>query len=210
VAGTACALLRLPQATALASTTGNSRMAQQHRLKVGDIGEAAVASKLKSLGWYVEDLNVERKNFPNCDLQVEKAGVTKLIQVKASTVYSWISAGSVNPTVCNGGPVFNRIENAPTADFIICISPAKPVSKGAMPNEWRYFVLPTEIADKLFRINIEAYFNGLKLDGTPRSKRGVCQDYVGPSPFNSGTVPNHHQDYLPYENSFDLISQNKY
>lgn len=184
-------------------------MAQQHKRKVGEIGEIAVASKLESLGWSVEDLNVERRNYPNCDLRVQKEGVMKLIQVKASTVYSWISAGSVNPTVCNGGPVFNRIENAPKADFIICISPIESTAKGTIPKEWRYFVFPAETASTLFRININAYFNGVKLDGTPRSKKGVCQDYVGPAPFNVGTVPDHHQDFLPYENNFDLLSQEK-
>lgn len=180
-------------------------MPTQYRMKLGDIAEGAAAEELRQRGWAVSDLNQGRRNFPNSDLEVGKDDLLKRIQVKACTVFGWISAGGVNPNVCAGGPIFNRVSGYPPADFVLCLTPTERVSKGTIPTAWRYFVLPVSVAEEAFRININAYFNGLKHDGTARSKKGACQDFVGPSQFKSASVPDHHDDYASYEGRFDLL-----
>lgn len=180
-------------------------MSTRYRIDLGAIGESAATKELQVRGWDVDNLNHNKRNFPNCDLQARKGDWLWRIQVKVCTVYSWISAGSVNTAICEGGPIFNRVSGYPHAEFILCLTPSAPVSRGALPAVWRYFVLPVSFAEAAFRVNIDAYFNGVKLDGTPRSKNGACQDFVGPGPFRSGTVPDHHKDYAPYEGRFDLL-----
>ena len=180
-------------------------MSTRYRINLGEIGEAAAAEELRARGWEVIDLNSSKKNFPNCDLEVRKAELHLRIQVKVCSLHSWISAGGVSPAICSGGPIFNRVLGHPAAEFILFLTPSAPVPKGTPPPAWRYFVMPVAAAEAAFRINIDAYFNGMKLDGTPRSKKGACQDFVGPGRFNSGTVPDHHKDYAPYEGRFDLL-----
>ena len=174
-------------------------------MTIGSIGEAAAAEELRAHGWDVIDLNHNKSNFPNCDLEARKGDLLLRIQVKVCSVYSWISAGGVSPAVCDGGPIFNRVRGYPAAEFVLFLTPSAPAPKGTQPPAWRYFVMPVSAAEAAFRINIDAYFNGMKLDGTPRAKKGACQDFVGPGRFNSGTVPNHHEDYSPYEGRFDLL-----
>jgi len=116
-----------------------------------------------------------------------------------------ISAGGVNPKICSGSPIFNEVEGSPQAQFIICLSPSAPTWRGEFPDDWRYFVLPVEIAESGFRINVDAYFNGFKKNGEPRSKQGSCQDFVGPGPLRSSSIPDHQDDFLPYEEAFDLL-----
>ena len=180
-------------------------MSTVYRTSLGALGEDAAAEELRARGWDVINLNHNKHNYPNCDLEVRKDGLLLRIQVKVCSVYSWVSAGGVNPVMCGGGPIFNRVLGYPAAEFILFLTPSAPVPKGTPPPAWRYFILPVSVAETLFRININAYFNGMKLDGTPRIKKGACQDFVGPGRFNSGTVPNHHEDYVPYEGRFDLL-----
>jgi len=182
-------------------------MIEQYRQRIGKIGERVVADELLSRCWLVKNLNQEQTNFPNCDLEIQKSGIKKLVQVKVCREFGWISAGGVNPKVCAGGPIFNRIEGAPKADFILCLTPVRKIMSGSIPEKWRFFVLPVSVAENAFRININAYFNGTKKDGSHRSKRGACQDFVGPGPFTHRTVPDHHEDFVPYENRFDLLKK---
>ena len=180
-------------------------MSTGYRNSLGAIGENAVAEELRARGWDVINLNLRKHNYPNSDLEIRKDGLLLRIQVKVCSRYSWISAGGVNPAMCEGGPIFNRVLGYPAAEFILFLTPSTQVPKGTPPPAWRYFVLPVSVAETAFRVNIDAYFNGMKLDGTPRSKKGSCQDYVGPGRFDCGTVPNHHEDYAPYEGRFDLL-----
>lgn len=180
-------------------------MSTRYRMTLGDIGESAATRELRARGWNVDNLNHNKRNFPNCDLEARRGDQVWRIQVKVCSVYAWISAGGVNASICEGGPIFNRVPGYPKSEFILCLTPSAPAPKGTQPSEWRFFVLPVLVAEAAFRINIDAYFNGLKLDGTPRSKNGACQDFVGPGPFRTGTVPDHHEDYAPYEGRFDLL-----
>jgi hypothetical protein len=180
-------------------------MTTRYRIQLGDIGEGAATEELRVRGWEVDNLNHNKRNFPNCDLEAKKGDWLWRIQVKVCSVYAWISAGGVNTSICDGSPIFNRVPGYPNAQFILCLTPSVPAPKGTQPSAWRYFVLPVSVAEAAFRINVDAYFNGLKSDGTPRSKNGACQDFVGPGSFKSGTVPDHHEDYVPYEGRFDLL-----
>ena len=177
----------------------------QYRTMIGEIGENAVTDELLRRGWQVENLNRKQTNYPNIDLEIQKGDIKLLVQVKTCTMFAWILAGSVNPKVCAGGPIFNRIEGSPIADFIICITPERQVEKGIIPETWRYFVLPVAVAEVAFRINIDAYYNGVNKAGASRRKSGTCQDFVGPEPFRYNCVPDHHQDFEPYEGRFDLL-----
>jgi hypothetical protein len=175
---------------------------------VGAAGEAAVKKSLERHGWLVRDLNALRRNEPNVDLVARKDGLAVYIQVKAYNNYGWISGGGINAEVCFGGSLFNKAKNAPLrCDFVICPTPASPGDKKIVRNDWRYFVMPVEIADRLFRINIDAYFNSPKRDGSPRAKKGACQDWVGPGPIRASTVPDHQEDYRPFENNFQILEK---
>lgn len=51
----------------------------------------------------MEDLNKDKRNFPNVDLKLSLEGNDVLVQVKACKLYRWISAGGANSDVCTGG-----------------------------------------------------------------------------------------------------------
>jgi hypothetical protein len=181
-------------------------MDHQWRGRVGAAGEAAVAKALEAHGWAVSDLNLVRRNEPNVDLVARKNEKVIYVQVKTYNDYGWISGGGVNAEVCGGGSLFNKSKNAPLrCDFVICPTPASPGDKKTVGDDWRFFVMPTDIADRLFRINIDAYFNSPRRDGSARVKKGACQDWVGPGPIRAGTVPDHQEDYRPFENSFGIL-----
>ena len=176
------------------------------REAAGRTGEAVVRAELERRGWSVRDLNEERTNEPNADLVATTAGRVVSLQVKAFNRYGWISGGSVNPAVCDGAPLFNRVKNAAyKCDFVICVTPGSPREEHALRDDWRFFVLPVDTADTLFRVNIDAYYNGLKTNGAARSKSGLLQDWVGPGIFRSRAVPDHKEDYLPFEEQFGLL-----
>jgi hypothetical protein len=83
-------------------------------------------------------------------------------------------------------PFFDRAKNAPLrCDFVICPTPASPGDKKIVRDDWRHFVMPVDIADRLFRININAYFNSPKLDGSPKVKKGACQDLHSADPVDN-------------------------
>ena len=65
--------------------------------------------------------------------------------------------------------------------------------------------MPVTMADKLFQINIDAYFNSPKKNGSPRAKTGAAQDFVGPGRINSNIVLDHQEDYHPFENNFQIL-----
>jgi hypothetical protein len=65
--------------------------------------------------------------------------------------------------------------------------------------------MPVVEADRLFRININGYFNTPKLNGEPKSKSGAVQDFVGPGPIRTTTIPIHPEDYAPYENAWENL-----
>lgn len=177
------------------------------RKEFGDMGENAVIAELKNQGWSVEDLNTRKANYPNSDLCISKNSRSLYVQVKACSRLGWISAGGVNPGISEGEPIFNRADGFEPASFVICVTPKREIIDFALPSAWRCFVLPVLDAERLFRVNIDAYFNGRKKDGNPRKKSGACQDFVGPGKINSTVVPDHQEDYAPYENRFNLLDQ---
>ena len=122
--------------------------------KLGAAGEAAVISQLSKLGWDVEDLNAVG-NAPNADLLACRRNKSVFIQVKTYNDYRWISGGGVNPAICGGAPLFNKVEGTHKADFVICLTPAEPGDKKVITSNWRYFVMPIDIAERNFRINID-------------------------------------------------------
>lgn len=176
------------------------------RARVGAVGEAAVKRVLESRAWSVRDMNALRINEPNVDLEASKGSRRVLIQVKSYNDYGWISGGGVTEKICAGGPLFNRSASGRyRCEFVICPTPASPGDKKILRDDWRFFVMPVDVAERLFRINMNAYFNALKADGTPKVKKGACQDWVGPAACRSGVIPDHKHDYVPFENNFDLL-----
>lgn len=180
--------------------------ASHWRIELGEAGERAVADQLVSRGWSVTDLNAGTIE-PNVDLIGERSGRTIKLQVKTYNDYRWISGGGVNPGVCAGTvPLFNRVEDAThRCTHVVCVTPASPGDRKVIRGDWRHFVMPVGEAERLFRINVESYFNQLKSDGTPRAKSGAVQDFVGPGTLNSKVVLDHHQDYAPYEDAWDRL-----
>ena len=175
------------------------------RSRVGRTGEAAAKQELEDRGWTVTDLNFTQRNTPNVDLAAQKGDRIVNIQVKTyNKTYGWIWGGSVTPAICAGGPLFNKKKRATYCDFVICVPPASLGDKGKTVREdWRFFVMPVNIADNLFRININAYFNTPKKNGGVKVQKGAVQDFVGPGCINSTVVPDHQEDYHPYEKPSD-------
>jgi hypothetical protein len=175
------------------------------RSHVGTTGEAAVKKELEAQGWTVTDLNSTQRNTPNVDITAQKGNRIVNIQVKTYNDYCWISGGGVNATICAGGSLFNKKKSTIYCDFVICVTPASPGDKRNAREDWRFFVMPVTIADKLFQININAYFNFPKKNGSARVKTGAVQDFVGPGRINSNIVPDHQKDYHPFENNFQIL-----
>lgn len=175
------------------------------RGQIGAAGEAAVKKDLEARGWAVADLNLLRRNEPNVDLIARKGNRVVHIQVKTYNDYGWISGGGINAAVCAGDSLFNKKQNTQRCEFVICPTPASPGNKRIVRDDWRFFVMPVDTADRLFRININAYFNSPKRDGSARAKTGACQDWVGPGRIRASTVPDHQDDYRPFENNFSLL-----
>jgi hypothetical protein len=145
------------------------------RKELGDAGERAVIHELGARGWTVTDLNTGRAE-PNVDLIAAKAERTVYIQVKTYNDYRWISGGSVNSEVCAGGPIFNRSKSARYhCTHLVCVTPATPGDKKKIRNDWRFFVMPLEDAERLFRVNADGYYNTPKLNGKPKVKKGACR-----------------------------------
>lgn len=122
------------------------------------------------------------RNYPNADLRISKDGRTLGIdgrtlgiQVKATGDFGWIGGGGVNETVCAGGPIFNRVPSADgAADAVVFLSIDTP-------HRYRAFVVPVEDAERVFRRNVNAYFNTPKRNGEPKSKRAAapCSSGMG-------------------------------
>ncbi len=176
------------------------------RKQLGAAGEAAVRKELEERGWKVQDLDSLRRNFPNADLVAEKRSKKIHLQVKTHNSYGWIIGGSVNPDVCAGAPIFNRVQHAPVkCDFVVFLSPASRAEKKEVPSEFRHFVVPVGHAERSIRKNIDGYFNQPKKDGTSRKKQGTCGAFVGPGPLTVKTIPEQREDFLPYEDRYDLL-----
>lgn len=178
------------------------------RKELGEGGERAVTLELERRKWAVTDLNATREE-PNVDLVAKKDGRTVKLQVKTYNDYGWIFGGGVNPAVCRGElPLFNRASGAEhQCTHVVCLTPAAPGDKKVIRDDWRYFIMPVAEAERIFRINVDAYYNTPKVDGTFKKQQGTFGDFVGPPPINSNVVPDHHKDYAPYENAWEVLER---
>ena len=165
----------------------------------GEIGEEECARQLESRGWVVTHLTRIRTNYPNADLEIEKGSFRRLIQVKSSRkARGYVTGGGVSPSVVAGGKIFNRATNYRLCDFVIFLATEH--------TRWRYFVVPCECAEIIFRRNIDAYFKSPRLDGRPRKHSGQADIFVGGGDFpHSRIVPDQRSDLLPFEGRWDLL-----
>ncbi|MEQ1801796.1 MAG: hypothetical protein ABL989_07740 [Gammaproteobacteria bacterium] len=154
---------------------------------------------MEKRGWTVTQANDLRANYPNADLFVEKDGRRLALQVKTSRKErGYITGGGVSPRVVEGSPIFNRVSGAAHCDVVLFLA------RG--PAGWRFFVAPVDVAEGIFRRNIEAYFKSPKLDGGVKKPNGQADIYVGPGPFPHGrTVPDQRSEVLPFENRWELL-----
>ena len=169
------------------------------RAEIGQKGEALCAQELQQRGWQVEDLNEAVFNMPNSDLKISRPGLQHYIQVKSSARHrGYISGGSVNRTVVSGGPIFNRKDGYHRANFIIFIS--------CLETRPRFFVMPVQDAEEIFRKNVSAYFLTPKLDGGVKKPTGQCDIFVGEGDFpHARIVPDQRPEVLPYEDRWDIL-----
>jgi hypothetical protein len=169
------------------------------RTAIGLEGEEECTRQLAQQGWSVTQANSFRANFPNVDLFVVKDGRRLGLQVKTSRKpRGYITGGGVSPKVVEGGPIFNRKSGAERCDFVLFLA------RG--PEGWRFFVVPTDVAEGIFRRNIDAYFKSPRLDGGVKKPTGQSDVYVGPDPFpHSRIVPDQRAEVFPFENRWDLL-----
>jgi len=172
--------------------------------KVGVLGEALCASELKRRGWEVEDLNLTSANHPNSDVQITKGNVSHYLQIKTSAKVAsmnrggYVTGGSVNPSLFSGSSIFNRSIRGPKCEFVIFIS--------EVVTNPRYFVVPVEIAERMFRRNIDAYFLSPKLNGGMKSLRGQADIFVGSGDFpHARIVPDQRSEIIEYENRWAIL-----
>jgi Holliday junction resolvase len=167
--------------------------------QIGLDGELECARQLSARGWTVTDLNASQKNIPNVDLLIEKPARRHAIQVKTSIKpRGYITGGSVNHKVVHGAPIFNRVPEILSSSFVIFL---------ARKNEiWRFFVVPIELAENLFRRNIDAYFGRPRLDGLAKQPTGQADIFIGEGVFpHSRIVPDQRAEILPYETRWELL-----
>lgn len=181
----------------------------RHRMRWGQVlgqaGELAVQEELQRRGWLVRNANT-RMNQANVDLIADKNGKRHHLQVKTRGEYKWIMGGSVNPIVCAGGPIYNRVQSDPLkCNFVVFLTPKSPCPKQTIPAEFLHFVMPVAAAEAAIRKNIDGYFNNNKADGSPRKKFGTCGAFVGPGPLTMKTIPEQRDDFLPYLGRYDLL-----
>ena len=174
------------------------------RRQVGVIGEALCSSELKRRGWEVVDLNLKSANHPNSDVQITKGNVSHYLQIKTSAKLAsmnrggYVTGGSVNPSLFSGCSIFNRSTRGPECQFVIFIS--EVVTKP------RYFVVPVEIAERMFRRNIDAYFLSPKLNGGVKSLRGQADIFVGGGECpHARIVPDQRSEIIEYENLWTIL-----
>lgn len=169
------------------------------RNEIGLEGERECARQLELRGWDVVQLNNVHTNIPNVDLLISKQGRQCGIQVKSSRrPKGYITGGSVNPKVVSGAPIFNRVVGAPLCGYVILLA-----SRDAA---WRYFIMPAQSAEELFRKNINAYFGSPRLDGGVKSQSGQADIFVGDGTFpHARIVPDQRQEVLQFEDRWDLL-----
>lgn len=169
------------------------------RAEIGRKGEELCAQELERQGWTVEDLNASFVNVPNSDLKIRKPGIEHYIQVKSSArERGYITGGSVNKTVVDGGPIFNRRTDYTHADFVIFIA--------CLETTARFFVMPVHDAENIFRKNINAYFLTPKLDGGMKKPTGQSDIFVGQGHFpHARIVPDQRPDVVAYEGRWDIL-----
>jgi hypothetical protein len=174
-------------------------MGAMSRSETGTVGEQECAWQLERLGWNVQRANLIRANFPNIDLFAEKGHLRRAIQVKSSKKErGYITGGGVNLHVVRGGSILNRAQLKEKCQFVIFLA-----TEGGL---WRHFVVPVDIAEGIFRRNIDSYFGRPKLNGGARKPNGQADIFVGTGPFAHGRiVPDQRQEVIPYENRWDLL-----
>lgn len=171
------------------------------RKNLGDAGEVIVCQELINRGWVADR---QPGNFRNVDIMATKCGITASIQVKTHNVYKWVFGGGVNAAICNGSPLFNRAARHSRCDFVILLSPAEPSHAGLIGNDWRFFVMPVAAAEAAFRLNIDAYFNTPKKDGSAKRPNGAVRDFVGPGELTH-SIPDNRNAYLRFEGAFHVL-----
>ena len=130
---------------------------------VGRIAERIVSNELEYRGFRVSDLNKEGTSA-NADLLAARDGKTWQIQVKGSTEDGswWFGYGHCTDKVIRRDePMFNRSTSGFYKAQIVVMACVKS------PKEYACLVLPVEVAEKAAQVNLDAYFRGLKKDGTP-------------------------------------------
>jgi len=143
--------------------------------------------------------------MPNADLVAEKGDKRVLISVKAYGVFGWISGGGLSKKVYEGRHLFNKTDSVELADFVVFLSPATQISKDELPTDWRFVVVPVEVAEHLFRVHISAVMNKPKKDGTQRQPAGAVQDWIGPGPKPNDWGPDLHEHWAMYEDNFSIL-----
>lgn len=131
---------------------------------VGRIAEGIVANELEYRGFRVSYLD-GRSRAQNADLIASNRGITWQVQVKGASQSSerwWVQYGFCTPEIVMARqPMFNRRDGAYKAD-IVCLVAVRS------PNSYRCIVLKVLQAEEAARINIDRYYLGAKLDGSPR------------------------------------------
>lgn len=175
------------------------------RKNLGDAGEVLVCQELMKRGWIAAG---QPGNFRNVDIVATKGGEIANIQVKTHSKYKWVFGGGVNEAICRGEPLFNRAAKHARCDFVILLSPATLPHAGFVGDDWRFFVMPVAAAEAAFRLNIDAYFNNPKKDGSARRPNGAVRDFVGPGELTHN-IPDHREDYLRFEGAFHVLERHR-
>ena len=196
----------------MAKSSTGKQTGWQRALTQAGIDAAAEALELE--GWTV--LPTEEVPYSdNVDLHIIDGDREAQVSVTTTNRYGWVSGGAASDSVRDGAPIINRA--APPhaqADFAVLATPAHPVAKREMPEEWRFFIVPEADAESAFRHIVDSVINRPRADGSRREARGFIMAFVGPDD-GDDTKPGPGADDLadqsarfsPFESAFDQLTR---
>jgi hypothetical protein len=93
-------------------------MSRSVQLQIAEAGRKYVIGSLVARGWILNDLESLNPTHPNIDLEATRNGIIRKIQVRSKEHREKVRlADSRQP----GPRFFNRVSDAPKADFVICV-----------------------------------------------------------------------------------------
>lgn len=169
------------------------------------IGEAIVMAELALRGWIIRSLNAGTQS-PNADLIAIKGRHRRTLQVKASMKVGnllWVFLGGAGRAYFGTDKkFFNSSPRDIQSDFVVLVSYTEKL-------DWRVFVVPTAVAEKVARTSFDAVMKIKKRDGS--QKQPIPHVWVCAEPEKKRALHKHEAAVAAtlknYENAWAALEQ---